>query len=131
VSERATVIDASALLCLVLGEPGADRVTAALEARECMISAVNLSEVAAKLDEAGVPAAQIEGLARGLRLRVEPFDEAQALGCAQMKKATRSLGLSLGDRACLFLARRHGAVALTTDRAWARAKAGVKVELVR
>jgi PIN domain nuclease of toxin-antitoxin system len=131
VSERAAVIDASALLCLVLGEPGAERVTDALERRECMISAVNLSEAAAKLDEAGVPVAEIEALARGLRLRVEAFDEAQALGCAQLKKATRSLGLSLGDRACLFLARHHGAVALTTDRAWARAKVGAKVEVLR
>lgn len=130
-SERGTVIDASALLCLVLGEPGADRVTAALEAGDCMISAVNLSETAAKLDEAGVPAGEIEGLARSLRLRVEPFDETQAVGCALLRKSTRSLGLSLGDRACLSLARLRNAVALTADRSWVRAKVGVKVDLVR
>jgi PIN domain nuclease of toxin-antitoxin system len=131
VSETSAVIDASALLCLVLGEPGAARVTAALEAGGCWISAVNLSEVAAKLDEAGVPAQEIERLAPSLRLHVEPFDQAQAMACAFMRKSTRGLGLSLGDRACLQLALTRGTVALTADRAWSKAKLGVRVEVVR
>lgn len=130
-SEPTTVLDASALLCLVLGEPGAERVTAALEAGGCWISAVNLSEAAAKLDEAGVPEAEIGRLAPGLRLHVEPFDEKQATDCARLRKLTRALGLSIGDRACLQLARTHGAVALTADRAWAKARVGANVEVLR
>jgi PIN domain nuclease of toxin-antitoxin system len=125
------VLDASALLCLVLGEAGARRVTAALEAGGCWISAINLSEAAAKLDEAGVPIDEIARLSPGLRLHVEPFDEKQAIACAQLRKLTRSLGLSLGDRACLQLAMAHGAVALTADRAWAKARVGAKIEVLR
>jgi ribonuclease VapC len=131
VSDATVVIDASALLCLAFGEPGAARVAAALEAGGCWISAVNLSEVAAKLDEAGLPAHEIERLAPSLRLHVESFDQAQAMACAFMRKSTRGLGLSLGDRACLQLAHRHGAVALTADRAWSKAKLGVRVEVLR
>jgi len=130
VSESSTVLDASALLCVLLGEPGAARVTAALEAGGCWISAVNLSEALAKLDEAGVPAAEVERLARSLRLHVEPFDETQAVACALLRRPTRALGLSLGDRACLQLARARGVAALTADRAWTKAKLGVKVEVL-
>lgn len=39
--------------------------------------------------------------------------------------------LSLGDRACLALASARGATAWTTDKAWARAKVGVPVEVLR
>ena len=50
-----------------------------------------------------------------------------------MIAVTRPAGLSLGDRACLVLAKRLGAKAMTTDRAWTRiAEAvGVEVEVIR
>lgn len=130
-SDAPYVIDASALLCLLLSEPGARRVADALENRTCLISAINLSEVIAKLDEAGVPAAELEGLASRLHLQVEPFDERQALGCGLLRRKTQSLGLSLGDRACLAVAEQHGAVALTADRAWSKARLGAAVEVLR
>lgn len=130
-SEPLVVLDASALLCLVLGEPGSERVIEALEAGSCLISAVNLSETAAKLDEAGVPYGEVERLLGSLRLQVEAFDEAQALACAMLRKPTRALGLSLGDRACLQLAQLRKAPVLTTDRAWAKLKIGMQVEVLR
>lgn len=130
-SETSAVLDASALLCLMLDEPGAERVTAALESGDCCISAVNLAEAVAKLDEAGVPKEELAPLASSLRLHVEPFDQAQAVHCGLLRRSTRSLGLSLGDRACLQLALTRGAVALTTDRAWAKVKVGAKIELIR
>lgn len=130
-SDAPCVIDASALLCLLLAEPGARRVADALETRTCLISAINLSEVIAKLDEVGVPSRELEGLAASLRLEVAPFDERQALACGLLRKKTQSIGLSLGDRACLTLAEQCGAVALTADRAWSRAKVDVAVEVLR
>ncbi len=130
-SEASAVLDASALLCLVLDEPGAGRVTAALESGDCCISAVNLAEAVAKLDEAGVPMEEIEPLAASLRLHVEPFDQAQAVQCGLLRRSTRSLGLSLGDRACLQLALARDAVALTADRAWVKVTNGARIEVIR
>ena len=52
-----TVIDASALLALLNGEPGADIVAQALPGG--VMSAVNVSEVAAKLSELGIPEDEI------------------------------------------------------------------------
>jgi ribonuclease VapC len=48
------VIDASALLAILVEEPGAERWEAALTG--AAISAVNLSEVVGKLADAGMPA---------------------------------------------------------------------------
>jgi PIN domain nuclease of toxin-antitoxin system len=46
-------------------------------------------------------------------------------------RETKSLGLSLGDRACLALAATTHATVWTTDRAWKKLKIGVRVDLIR
>ena len=51
-SKGGHVLDASALLCLLFDEPGADRVERALP--EALISAANLAEVIAKLADRGL-----------------------------------------------------------------------------
>ena len=40
-------------------------------------------------------------------------------------------GLSLGDRACLALARARSVPALTADRTWSRLELGISIEVVR
>lgn len=52
---------------------------------------------------------------------------------ARLRPAVRAAGLSLGDRRCLALARRRGAVGVTADRAWGRLDPalGIAVDLVR
>ena len=127
----AFVLDASALLCLINGEPGAERVAGVLSA--AAISAVNLAEVASKLNELGADADTARALLAPLHLAVVPFDEGAALATGALRAATRGRGLSLGDRACLALATRRAAVALTTDKAWADLgkRLGVAVEMLR
>src|ERR1051326_9025221 len=101
------VLDASALLAFVNGEPGADKVAAVLG--EAMISAVNFSEVAAKLTSRGVSADRALGELTEAELEVVDFDRALALSTGALVAVTRERGLSLGDRACLALARRENA----------------------
>jgi ribonuclease VapC len=48
-----------------------------------------------------------------------PFDCQLARVTAELRQPTRNLGLSLGDRACLALARVMGGRVLTADRCWA------------
>ena len=124
------VLDASALLALLQDEPGADAVASRLP--NSAISAVNLSEVVAKLTERGVPAAELRQALDGMALDVRPFDTEAAYAAGSLRRATRTLGLSLGDRACLALAMQLDAVALTTDRAWlGLPDVAVRVEAVR
>ena len=126
---RGAVLDSSALLCLLNGEVGAERVAEALPS--AAIGAVNLAEIVAKLREKGLSAEEADEVLGGLHLDVRPFTAAQAAATGHLRPATRSLGLSLGDRACLALAAELGAVALTTDRGWAGADVGVAVEVLR
>lgn len=95
------VLDASALLALLNAEPGSRAVEENLSG--AAVSAVNLSEVIAKLSERGMPEAAIRTALEGLGLDVRPFDTAMAYSAGTLRAATRGLGLSLGDRACLAL----------------------------
>jgi PIN domain nuclease of toxin-antitoxin system len=123
------VLDASALLAVMQAETGADKVEARIE--QACISAVNLSEAVAKLAERGISEDFISTSLAGLELDVRPFDHEQAQSAGFLRVATRSLGLSLGDRACLALARQLNCTALTTDSVWAGLDIGVKVEVIR
>ncbi len=123
------VLDASALLVLLNDEPGAAVVAEALE--EGVVSAVNLSEVVGKLLEAGMPRGEAEDVLGGLGLDVRPFDERAAWEAGALRIGTRKAGLSLGDRACIALAKELGLSALTADAAWTRVASGVEVKLLR
>ncbi len=121
------------MLALLEGEPGADRVAQALldDRVAVMVSTVNLSEVASWLARVGRTRAQVaRGLAPFLRHTVV-FDAEQAVLSGELVVLTKAVGLSLGDRACLALARSRGAIALTADRLWLQVDVGVKVESIR
>lgn len=125
-SER-FVLDASALLCLLKSEQGAERVLSVLP--RAVISAVNLSEVYGKLADAGGSGSRIAQAIGGLHLRVEPFDDEQARRTGMLRPLIKSHGLSLGDRACLALAQQREATALTADQIWAELPDTIAVSL--
>lgn len=123
------VLDASALLAFVNGEPGADKVASVLG--EAMISAVNFAEVAAKLTLRGGSADRALGELTEAELEVVDFDRALALSTGALVAVTRERGLSLGDRACLALARSENAAALTADSAWRKLSVGIEIRFIR
>lgn len=123
------VLDASALLAVLLDEPGTDFVSARMEAS--LISAVNLAEVAAKAADYGMP---LEGLHRtltSLSLTTAPFDDELAYLSGSLRAVTRQYGLSLGDRCCLALGLKTNLPVLTTESAWKKLNVGIEVELIR
>jgi ribonuclease VapC len=126
-----SVLDASALLAAINGELGADRVRQATAQDGAVIGAVNLAEVITKLVERGFDDRAIRATVSAAQLQVVPFDEDLAYRAALLRIATRTAGLSLGDRACLALADRLGLPALTADRTWATLQLGVQVEVIR
>lgn len=134
------VVDASAVLALLYGEPGQVEIRRRLRGTEAIINTVNLSEVAAKLAEggstegslsddgpngsseanreSGFDVQEIREAIGALALEIQPFDDDTALAAGILRVATKDRGLSLGDRACVAHARQIGGVALTVDRAW-------------
>ena len=123
------VLDASALLAVMLGERGAEGIIELLPGSA--IGAVNLAEVVAKLQERGVPDEEIERDVADVGVPVVPFDAAQAMATGKLRVRARGAGLSLGDRACLVLAMARGVPAVTTDRGWAALDIGAKVIVAR
>jgi ribonuclease VapC len=111
------VLDASALLALFNDEPGAERVMQALE-HPCLLSAANHTEVLTKLLDKGLSPEDAATVMTSVELRIVAFDAAQSADAAWLRTATRKMGLSLGDRACLALARAQGAAVLTADKPW-------------
>jgi ribonuclease VapC len=128
-SEGSVVLDASALLAAMLGEPGAEIVAPLLA--DARVSAVNVAEVIAKLQERGVPEGDIDESLADLDLDIVAFDAAQARRAGLLRAPTRKAGLSLGDRACLALALETGAMAVTADAAWPGAGTEASIRLIR
>jgi PIN domain nuclease of toxin-antitoxin system len=123
------VIDASALLAILNQESGAEQWTDAVI--DGVMSAVNLSEVIARLADAAMPEEDIRKVIEPLDLEVAPFDSHQAWTAGLLRSATKAAGLSLGDRACLALGRTMKLPVLTADQAWKSLRVGVQVKLLR
>lgn len=124
------MLDASALLAWLREEPGAEVVEERLSGS--FVSAVNLSEVLQKSLAGGVEISGVVEDLVALGVSFVAFGAEQAIVAAEMWPNTRSLGLSLADRACLATAVGLGLSALTADRSWAEIEwEGLSVETIR
>ena len=111
------VLDSAAVMALLSLEPGYQRVAELLD--RSVISSVNLAEIFNKLVQKA-SAEDVREFLRPLELQVEDWTEAMAYRSAEFTQFNKSHGLSLGDRACLTLAKQLRATAVTSDRAWRR-----------
>jgi ribonuclease VapC len=119
------VLDSAAVIALLGLEPGYQRVSELLE--KSVISSVNLAEIVNKLMQKA-SAEEVRDLLRPLELQVEDWSEEMAYQSAEFTPFNKSHGLSLGDRACLTLAKQLHATAVTADRAWRRVPSlGVRI----
>lgn len=123
------ILDASALLALLQGEMGADKVQAVLH--RAMISAVNWSEVVQKLSVYDSAAAEIRPDLEMTGLRIIPFTVEQAEIGASLWAQARPFGLSFADRACLATGIERHMDVMTTDRIWADLDLPIKVHVLR
>ena len=124
------VLDSTALIALLLQEPGNTKIEDVLG--RSAISAVNLTETIHKLLRKGLSQQIVERLLQALQLNVIDWSEALAYRSAELATLGTAQGFSLGDRACLTLAKHLHATAVTADRAWRQVPAlGVKVLVFR
>jgi ribonuclease VapC len=129
------VLDSAAVLAMILEEPGGERVDALLDAVELgsdvqvAISSVNWCEILTRMqrDNLEMSGERLSAVLTGVELI--PFGQADAELAASYAQVSRAL--SLGDRACLALARNHQATAWTADKVWTQFKLDVPIELIR
>ena len=125
----AIVFDSSVLIAILRQEPGSDVGEQSLN--DALISTVNLAEVATYLARNSVPPETINDALAAFPIVVVPFDREQGLIAGCLYPACKSLGLSLGDRACLALAKSKNLPVLTADKAWLELEINVEVKSIR
>jgi PIN domain nuclease of toxin-antitoxin system len=129
------VLDASAVLAMILNEPGGERVYELLDAlelgsdAEVFISSVNWCEILTRLQRENLLLYGDDLSAILAGIEVVPFGRTNAEVAAAYAHVSRAL--SLGDRICLTLAKSKHATAWTADRIWAHCNLDVPVELIR
>lgn len=132
---NSVVLDASAMLAYLYNEQGADLVENAL-VRKTYIGSVNWAEVLSKVSDKGYSPEDLVTLltTQGLlnnSLEIVTMTEADAMTIAQLRPQTKSVGLSLGDRACLALGLRLKLPVLTADRAWDALQIDLSIQIIR
>lgn len=123
------VVDSSAVLALLWGEPGGQDNWQLIVGSH--IGTVNFQEVLVKLIDRGRTLAEALHDAAAANLTVHPHAAGHAEASAGLRSATRALGLSLGDRSCLALGAALGLPVVTADRTWTKLDVGVQVLTIR
>ena len=124
------VLDASCLLALIKNERGAEIVEQLLG--NIIMSSINVSEVAAVLLDSEMTEEECRSSIEPFIDSIIPFCETQAFIAASLKKHTKKLGLSLGDRACIALGIKTGFKVYTADKIWKNLEIkNVDIRLIR
>lgn len=125
----AFVLDTSAVLAVLLAEPGQEQALHRVEG--AMISSVNVAEVVTKCVELRFSEQVAIDYIEASNLTVVDFNHELAIATGLLQKRAPKGVLSLGDRACLALALRENATAVTADRIWSTLDLGCPIELIR
>ncbi len=124
------VLDASVLLAVLNGEPGAEKMTPQIMSAAAA-STVNVAEVHGKLVQRGISSDDAWTATSGVIDEAVAFSADQAKTAGDLVGQTRPLGLSLGDRACLALGIALRAPVYTADRSWKKLKLGIRIHVIR
>ena len=126
------MLDASVLLAILNEERGSEIFAKRLDLLEnAAMSAVNIAEAHAKIVKSGMdPESAWEAVIVPVS-EVVDFSAEQAKICGSLALQTMSIGLSLGDRACLSLGMVLNAPVYTADRAWKKLNLGIAIHVIR
>jgi PIN domain nuclease of toxin-antitoxin system len=114
------ILDSSALLALINNEEGSSVVEELLGS--IIMSSINISEVASILLDSEMDTEQVSKAIEPFIDSIIDFDFEYSILCASLKKSTKHLGLSLGDRACISLGIKLIFPIYTADKLWAELK---------
>lgn len=92
------------------------------------ITAINYADVLTHFIHVGMPEAEVDAMLDPLPMTVVPIDKTLLRAAGRLRALTADLGLSLGDRCRLALARRESLPAWTGDREWGKISADADVD---
>lgn len=124
------LLDASAVLAYLQGEPGWEQVDECLRgAVRCCVTAANQAEIIAKALDRGVGQDDLRTILATLDYAVVGLTDADGAAAGWMRDLTRALGLSLGDRLCLAVAQRLNMPVITADRPWVQLAPALRLDI--
>ncbi len=123
------VLDASALIALLLAEPG--RETVEEHIATTAISAVNLAEVLARTSRERISSRILLPKLDALGLTIVDFDPPQAVVVSDIREYARGHGVGLADCCCIALAMSRAWPVLTADRIWTTLGFDIDIRLIR
>jgi PIN domain nuclease of toxin-antitoxin system len=123
------VLDSSAILASLNGEPGGDAIASLLA--QSFVSSINLAEVVSKLIGAGMSQTEAALATSQFGCQFVDTDEKQAIMAGVIHAGTRRVGISMADAFCLALAKARGCPAVTANRIWKQLSVGVEIRLIR
>ena len=124
------VLDGSALLALIKNESGAKVIEELLGS--IIMSSVNVTEVAGILLDSDMSVEEAQEAIEPFIDSIISFDLEHSMACASLKKITKHLGLSLGDRACIALGIKLRLPIYTADKIWQELKLeNAEIRLIR
>lgn len=123
------VLDASAVLAVLLRERGAERVQQAFASAG--ISAATLAEILSKAARRGIPFDEAYSAILDFGIEILPVTTLHARIAGEISRAPRELDLSLGDRLCIALAISMNCELLTSDEGMSKFLAGVPITRFR
>ncbi|MFQ6028060.1 MAG: type II toxin-antitoxin system VapC family toxin [Dehalococcoidia bacterium] len=126
---RSYILDASAIIAYLSGEPGNLLVESHM--LHSAMSSVNWTEVIQYVISKNRDVTEVRNSLEQMGLVVASFAQEDAELAAELRTVTTSAGLSLADRACLALALKLNLPTLTADRQWTQVDVGVEVQLIR
>lgn len=112
-------------------EDGSDKVAPILEEGRGVIGSSNYAELVTKLVDEKMPMEEILAVISSLELEFIPLDEQQARLTGELRSVSKSIGLSLGDRACLALGLAMDLPVMTADRVWMALAEKAQVQCIR
>ena len=130
VMSKKVLFDASALLMLIQQE-NSDNILEEVVSK-AVISSVNLSEVMSVLIRSGMPKEIANEIIKSSITDTIPFSRTEAELAGELISHTKSLGLSLGDRACIATSIIHNLELYSADQAWQKLNIkNLQLKLVR
>lgn len=129
IKSKKSLLDTSALIALLKKEPGYEIIEGLIA--NSAISSVNLSELVSIMARNDVIDSEIIEVITDLVPEVLPFTESIAIQAGILIKHTKSLGLSLGDRACIATGLAHNMTIYTTDRIWEKLDISANIIVIR
>lgn len=128
-TNKASVIDSSALLAIIYSENSSDETQ--IDFDHSYMSVINATECIIVLNRNGMPIEVAQNLLESIITKFIPTEYNDTQLIARVESENTEIGLSLGDSTCIALGNKLNLQIITADKAWSKAKSKSNIICIR